>query len=135
MKLTIDSIQNAMTYTYPAKGDEFWLDPKGEKARIVEEATKKGYLRRFSHTQVEWTEEGLKKARQELEGRCDTCGSIKQMSESPCCMPDVDRDEEARQLAKDRYSIVKGLWFEPTAKIQTTSDGKCHVMCWIQVDE
>lgn len=28
MKLTIESIQNAMANTYPAKGDEFWLDPK-----------------------------------------------------------------------------------------------------------
>lgn len=66
MKLTIDSIQKAMTSIFPYKGDEFWLDPKGEKAQIVEEATRRGYLKRLSHTQIQWTEEGLKRARQEL---------------------------------------------------------------------
>ena len=66
MKLTLDSIQKAMTCPYPAKGDEFYLDPKGENAQIIDEAARRGYIRRYSTTQVEWTEEGLKRARQEL---------------------------------------------------------------------
>jgi hypothetical protein len=124
MKLTIESIQKAMTSTYPHKGDEFWLDPKGENAQIVNEATRRGYLRRFSWTQVRWAEEGLAKARREL---------VAENAAPP--EPQIDRSEEARQIAKERYSIVKGLWFEPAAKVQTTSDGKRHVLCWVQVDE
>lgn len=127
--LIIESITEAM------KGNDFWLNPASEKAWIVNEAVQRGYIRRPSTTQVEWTEEGLAKARRELEEICGTCGSIKRMSESPCCMPNFDRDEEARQIAKERYSVVKGLWIEPNAKVQTTSDGKRGVLCWIQVDE
>ena len=85
MKLTVRSIQEAITYNYPAKGDEFWIDPKGEKARIVEEATRRGYLRRYSTSQVEWTEEGLKRARQELaEPRTITITDIQKLIRETC---------------------------------------------------
>lgn len=43
--------------------------------------------------------------------------------------------EEARQIAKDRYAVVKDLWIEPNARVQITSDGKRHVLAWIMVDE
>lgn len=44
----------------------FWLDRASDAARIVEEATARGFIRRISWTQVEWSEEGLAKARVEL---------------------------------------------------------------------
>ena len=61
MKLTPELIQNAM------QGNDFWLKPGSDSAKIVDEATKRGYVRRYSHTQVEWTDAGLAKAREELE--------------------------------------------------------------------
>lgn len=60
MKLTLDSIANAM------QGNDFWLNPLSDNAQIIAEATKRHYLKRLSWTQVQWTEEGLKRARQEL---------------------------------------------------------------------
>lgn len=60
MALTVNAIDAAM------KGNAFWLDAGSEQARIVGEATRRGFIRRASHTQVEWTEAGLAKARAEL---------------------------------------------------------------------
>lgn len=58
--LTINTISEAM------KGNAFWLDAGSDAARIVAEATRRGFIRRASHTQVEWTDAGLEKARAEL---------------------------------------------------------------------
>jgi hypothetical protein len=55
--LTIHTIDAAM------KNNEFWLNQNSEAAAIVEEAAKLGYIRRISHTQVEWKEEGIETAR------------------------------------------------------------------------
>jgi hypothetical protein len=112
MKLTIDSIQKAMTNTSPYGSREFWLDPKGESAQIVEEATRRGYIRRYSTTQVEWTEEGLKRARQELaESKtiavedlkrllCKTCGDLSRNDLKSLGAFIVFRDEILARLAK-----------------------------------
>lgn len=59
-RLTIDSISKAML------GYTFWLDPNSDEAKIVNEATKRGYVRRWSHTQIEWTWDGFAKADSEL---------------------------------------------------------------------
>lgn len=123
--LTVKLISDAM------KGDKFWLDSTSREAQIIRRATALGYVLRLSHTQVQWTEAGLEKARRE----------IPEMDVAPwnpdvyAQEPKIDREEEARQMAKDRYSVVKGIWIEPAAKVQTTSDGKRHVMAWIMVDE
>jgi hypothetical protein len=58
--LTINTIDAAM------KGNAFWLKGDSEAGRIVREATARGFVRRLSHTQVQWTEAGLEKARAEL---------------------------------------------------------------------
>lgn len=60
MPLTITTIDAAM------KGNDFWLKGASEARRIVREATARGFIRRLSHTQVEWSEAGLAKARTEL---------------------------------------------------------------------
>lgn len=57
MKLTVNTIDDAM------RGNAFWLNPNSEAAAIVEEAARLGYIRRISHTQVEWKEEGIEAAR------------------------------------------------------------------------
>lgn len=58
--LTIEAIDQAM------KGNTWWTRPKSEEAKIVLEAVTLGYVKRLSHTQVQWTEEGLAKAKREL---------------------------------------------------------------------
>jgi hypothetical protein len=58
--LTIDSIGAAM------KGNAWWLEPESSDARTITRALSADYLRRSSHTQIEWTEAGLAKARAEL---------------------------------------------------------------------
>lgn len=58
--LTVQTIDDAM------KGNAFWLEPNSDAARIVIAATRAGYVKRLSHTQVQWTEEGLARARAEL---------------------------------------------------------------------
>jgi hypothetical protein len=66
MTLTVENIQNALLsspYRNP-KGNYFHMDP--ELTQIIQEATKRGYVRRISHTQAEWIEEGLEKAIKEL---------------------------------------------------------------------
>lgn len=66
--LTVTSVDEAM------KGNDFWLHPTSDAARIVEDATRRGFIRRMSHTQVEWTEVGLAKARAELPAAiCEVC--------------------------------------------------------------
>lgn len=42
------------------KGSDFWMKPDSRDAKIINEATKLGYVRRLSHTQAEWTDEGAK---------------------------------------------------------------------------
>jgi hypothetical protein len=123
--LTVKLIGEAMT------GNKFWLDSTSQEAWIVSRATALGYVLRLSHTQVQWTEAGLEKARRELPEMSP--GDQLLTSLARAVSPDLE--EEARQAAKDRYSVVKGLWIEPAAKVQTTSDGKRHVMAWIMVDE
>lgn len=59
--LTVAVIGEAM------KGNAFWLDSMSREAWIVNRATTLGYVKRLSHTQVQWTDEGLAKARRELE--------------------------------------------------------------------
>ena len=59
--LTIENINNAIKDGF---NDCFHLNP--EKLSIVERATKLGYIQGLSHTQVEWTEQGLKRAQIEL---------------------------------------------------------------------
>jgi hypothetical protein len=58
--LSVTLIDNAM------KGNDFWLKPDSLSACIVAHATRAGYVRRISHTQIEWTHEGLAKARAEI---------------------------------------------------------------------
>lgn len=53
---TIAAVQQAM------KGNAWWLEPGSEAARTIGAAVSAGYLRRFSHTQIEWTEAGVAKA-------------------------------------------------------------------------
>ncbi len=57
-----NSIDKAM------KGDNFWLDSDSLESYIVQRATALNYINRISHTQVEWTEKSLAKARKELDG-------------------------------------------------------------------
>jgi len=57
---TVSSIHEA------TKGSDWWLRPESAAARTVAYAVTSGYLRRHSHTQVEWTEAGLAKARRNL---------------------------------------------------------------------
>lgn len=59
--LTVTLINEAM------KGNAFWLDSTSREAWIIARATTLGYVKRLSHTQVQWTDEGLAKARRELE--------------------------------------------------------------------
>ena len=58
MTLSIEGIQKALNAPF------FFLNPL--LLAIIEEATKKGYLLRISHTQAQWSDEGLEKARVEL---------------------------------------------------------------------
>jgi hypothetical protein len=55
--LTVDSINSAIN-------NYFWMD--ATLSAIINEAEKKGYILRTSHTQAEWIEEGLKRAKQEI---------------------------------------------------------------------
>lgn len=54
MILTVETIQNALN-------SQFWLgsEEQKENAAIIDVAEKAGYIRRPSHTQAEWIEEGL----------------------------------------------------------------------------
>lgn len=58
--LTVESISAAL------RGSDFWLNPTSNAARIVTEAARLGYVTRLSHTQAQWTDEGLARARAEL---------------------------------------------------------------------
>ena len=58
--LTVETITKAM------KGNDFWLNRESDAAKVVEEATRRGFIKRLSHTQAQWTEAGLAKARAEL---------------------------------------------------------------------
>lgn len=53
--MTIRQIQQAM------ETSNFWLHAESRDANIINEAVCRGYVRRISHTQVEWTDEGLRK--------------------------------------------------------------------------
>jgi hypothetical protein len=53
IKLSIENINAAI------KNDDYFIHPESESAKIVEEATKKGFLQRISQSQVEWTDKGL----------------------------------------------------------------------------
>lgn len=66
--LTVASIQRALDARQPGDltATDFWLRPESLAAQIVNMATKAGYLVRLSHTQAQWTNEGLAKARREL---------------------------------------------------------------------
>lgn len=55
--LTVKAISAAMI------GNDWWLFPKGPEAQIVRRALEAGFLRQFAYTQIEWTKEGLAKAR------------------------------------------------------------------------
>ncbi len=56
-KLTVNNIDEAIK-------SNFWEDATSLK--IVESASDAGYIIRLSHTQAQWTDEGLAKARIEL---------------------------------------------------------------------
>ena len=53
IELTIDEVDQAL------KSRKFFTEPNSKEAKIIEEATKKGYVLRTSHTQAEWTEKGI----------------------------------------------------------------------------
>ena len=53
IELTLEEVDQAL------KGNKYWLDSNSKEAKIIEEATKKGYVLRTSHTQAEWTEKGI----------------------------------------------------------------------------
>lgn len=52
MELTLTNIQNAL------KGNQFWMNPNSEEAKIINEATKEGFVNINSHTQAEWNSNG-----------------------------------------------------------------------------
>lgn len=60
MELTVTNIDNALK-------SDFWLQEHSTKALIVRDATRSGYIVRLSHTQAQWTEDGLLRARIELQ--------------------------------------------------------------------
>ncbi len=66
-KLTVSIIQEAINAS-PYRGGLFktYFHLCDDALKIIEEATNKGYIIRTSHTQAEWTEIGLQKARKEL---------------------------------------------------------------------
>ena len=60
MQIHVDLIQKAMGV------DSFWLHPESNAAKIVNFAVENGYVRRLSHTQVEWVSgEAIEKLRNE----------------------------------------------------------------------
>jgi len=66
-KLTVTSVDNALKSNPYAgadhRGPYFHQNPR--LLAIVEEAVKRGYVLRTSHSQAEWTEAGLVKARRD----------------------------------------------------------------------
>lgn len=60
IQLSLSNIDNAL------KSNEPYFHMNETMLAIIEEATESGYVRRLSHTQAEWTEDGLKRARTEL---------------------------------------------------------------------
>lgn len=52
--INVSAIQQALN------GNDFWLHPESEDAKIIDEAVKWGYVRRPSHTQAYWTDKGSK---------------------------------------------------------------------------
>lgn len=58
--LTVETITEAM------KGNDFWMNGESDAAKVVAEAARRGFIKRLSHTQAQWTEAGLTKARAEL---------------------------------------------------------------------
>jgi len=65
MTITPSIVQESIT------GDRFWLH-EGLESKIVKIATEKGYLRRLSQTQIEWTSKGV-----------DWCEKFKKLSHRP----------------------------------------------------
>ena len=61
MILSVDLIQDALN-----DFSDSMSSPKEESIAIIEEATAKGYVVRFSHTQAGWTDETFAKAEKEL---------------------------------------------------------------------
>ena len=61
MTLSLDIIQDALN-----DFSDSMSSPKEESIAIIEEATAKGYVVRFSHTQAGWTDETFAKAEKEL---------------------------------------------------------------------
>lgn len=53
-QFTPDRVQDALN------GSDFWLHQDCIEALIIQKATEAGYIRRISHTQAEWTDEGEK---------------------------------------------------------------------------
>jgi hypothetical protein len=45
----------------------------------------------------------------------------------------VDAEQAVRNAVRERYAVVMGVWIEPFAKVVKTSDGKTHVLAWLEV--
>lgn len=65
--LTVNLIQEAIVASpYRCGLFKTYFHLCDDALKVIEEATRKGYIRRISHTQAEWAESGLDKARKEL---------------------------------------------------------------------
>lgn len=66
--LTVNLIQEAIVASPYRIGGTFntYFHLCDDALKVIEEATRKGYIIRLSHTQAQWTESGLDKARKEL---------------------------------------------------------------------
>lgn len=89
--LTVETITEAM------KGNGFWLDGESDAAKVVAEATRRGFIKRLSHTQAQWTEAGLAKARAEL-----GCAA-------PAVPAVLPKSDTARRYAEKTQATLKAL--------------------------
>lgn len=81
--LTVESIHNSI------QGNNFWLKPDSKEAKIVNQAIKEGYLRRTSHTQVEWKDQAAidklknsKESTDKKEGKSKAASKVLQLMDS-----------------------------------------------------
>lgn len=90
------------------RGNDFWMKPDSRDAKIINEATKLGYVRRLSHTQAEWTDEGAKHF-----GFYTKPGETpvikKPASKAPIAPKEENKPEPSKQDYKDALAGAKTL--------------------------
>jgi hypothetical protein len=91
--LTIFSINQAVNRNWGMYESE-WLP-------IVEAAAKAGYIIRLSHTQAQWTDEGLEKARRELQDGTPLLEHLTQSAIWAHNWTSFDPDKRGRQFVND----------------------------------